>query len=77
VANHNLLYQLARRTNGKLFLPRELKSLEQTLQSNELIKPITYSQTSTTLLLDLKWLFWVILSLFAVEWFFRKRFLSI
>jgi hypothetical protein len=77
VANHNLLYQLARRTNGKLFLPGELKSLQQTLLNNELIKPITYSQTSTTLLLDLKWLFWVILGLFTVEWFFRKRFLSI
>lgn len=77
VANHNVLYQLANRTNGKLFSPKELAALQKTILDNELIKPITYSQTSTTLLIDLKWLFWVVLILFTLEWFFRKRFLSI
>lgn len=77
VANHALLYQLANRTNGKLIAPKDLAALQATILNNELIKPITYSQTSTTLLIDLKWLFWLILILFTMEWFFRKRFLSI
>jgi hypothetical protein len=77
VANHQLLYQLSNRSGGKLFYPNELQKLQEELLKNERIKPITYSQASTSSLIDLKWLFWIILVLFAIEWFFRKRFLSI
>lgn len=77
VANHQLLYQLSNRSNGKLIYPKELQKLEDELLKSEKIKPITYSQVSTSSLIDLKWLFWIILSLLAVEWFFRKRFLAI
>ena len=77
VANHQLLFQLANRSNGKLYYPSELQKLQDDLLKSEKIKPITYSQVSTSSLIDLKWLFWIILALFAAEWFFRKRFLSI
>ena len=77
VANHQLLFQLSHRSNGKLFYPNELNKLEDELLKSEKIKPITYSQVSTTSLIELKWLFWLILGLLAAEWFFRKRFLSI
>jgi hypothetical protein len=77
VADHQLLYQMARRSNGKLFFPAQLDQLEEELLKNENIKPITYSQITTSSLIDLTWLFWIILILLAAEWFFRKRFLSI
>ncbi|PBQ31584.1 hypothetical protein CNR22_07325 [Sphingobacteriaceae bacterium] len=77
VANHQLLYQLANRSNGKLFYPNELQKLEDDLLKSDKIKAITYSQISTSSLIDLKWLFWLILGLLSAEWFFRKRFLSI
>lgn len=77
VANHHLLFQLSSRSGGKLFYPSELQKLKEELLKSERIKPITYSQISTSSLIDLKWLFWLILILFSVEWFFRKRFLSI
>lgn len=77
VANHQLMYQLAKKTNGKLFYSNQLKELEKTLIENKTIKPITYSKKSTTTLLDLVWLFWIILILLSVEWFIRKRYLSI
>lgn len=77
VANHQVLYQLANRSNGKLFYPNELEQLGEELLKSERIKPITYSQVSTSSLIDLKWLFWLILGLLSAEWFFRKRFLSI
>ena len=77
VANHQVLFQLANRSNGKLFYPKELKKLEEEILKNEHIKPITYSQSSTLSLIDLKWLFWLILILLIAEWFFRKRYLSI
>ena len=77
VANHQLLFQLSNRTEGKFYYPIDLQKLENDLLTNERIKPITYSQISTSSLIDLKWLFWIILGLFTAEWFFRKRFLSI
>jgi len=77
VANHALLYQLAARTNGKLYYPARLDSLQQALLSADTIKPVTYSQVSTSLLIDLKILFWVILTLLGAEWWFRKRYFSI
>ena len=77
VADHRLLYQLASHSGGKLFYPTGLEALQNEILESERIKPITYSQTSTSLLIDLKWLFWMLLVLFTIEWFFRKRFLSI
>lgn len=77
VANHSLLYQISKRSNGKLYYPKELDKLQNELLKSETIKPITYSQTSTSSLIELKWLFWLILILLGAEWFFRKRYLSI
>ncbi|MEO6303278.1 MAG: hypothetical protein ABIP51_08895 [Bacteroidia bacterium] len=77
VANHQVLNTMAKRTGGKLFYKNELDNLEKEILKNEQIKPITYSQNNTTLLIDLKWLFWVILIFLSVEWYFRKRYTSI
>jgi hypothetical protein len=77
VANHQLLYQLANRSKGKMFYPNQFEALQQELLKNEQLKPITYTQTSTSLLIDLKWLFFFISVLLATEWFLRKRFFTI
>lgn len=77
VANHHLLYQLSNRTDGELYYPNELDQLKMNLLKNERIKPVTYSQNTTTLLIDLKWLFWMVLILLLGEWFLRKRYFPI
>ncbi len=77
VANHQVLNAMAKRTAGKLFYKDQLDLLEKEILKNEQIKPITYSQNNTTLLIDLKWLFWLILIFLSVEWYFRKRYSSI
>jgi hypothetical protein len=77
VANHQLLYQLANRSKGKMFYPNQFEALEQELLKNEQLKPITYTQSSTSLLIDLKWIFFFIIMLLAIEWFLRKRFFII
>jgi len=68
---------MAKRTGGKLFYKNELEKLESELLKNDQIKPITYSQNNTTSLIDLKWLFWLILIFLSIEWYFRKRYTSI
>jgi hypothetical protein len=77
VANHRLLYQLAHRTSGKVYTAKQLLALQKELMANETIKPVTYSESLTTALVELKWLFWLLVLLLCTEWFFRKRFLII
>ena len=77
VANHQVLNLLSKKTGGKLFYSEQLDLLEKEVLTNEQIKPITYSQNTTTLLIDLKWLFWLVIGLLAAEWLFRKRYISI
>jgi hypothetical protein len=77
VANHQLLFQLANKTGGKLVYPNQLQLLETEILNNQLIKPITYTQTTTNPLIDLKWLIVLILGLLSAEWFLRKRYLTI
>lgn len=73
VANHTLLFQLSKTTGGKLFSKNEIDKLEKELMTNEIIKPVTYSQKQLNDLIDLKWIFFLILGLFTLEWFLRKR----
>ena len=77
VANHNLLFQLAAKTGAKLVYPNTLDTLEKEILNNQLIKPITYSQTTTNPLIELKWLVFIIFALLSIEWFIRKRYLII
>lgn len=72
VANHNLLQTLSKGTNGKLYYLNQIQNLENEILKSEVIKPITYSQTETTDLIDLKWLFILVLTLLSIEWFVRK-----
>jgi hypothetical protein len=73
VANHTLLFQLAQNTGGKLIHPDQTGQLKTELLNNELIKTVTYTQKQLNDLIDLKWLFFLILGLLTLEWFLRKR----
>jgi len=72
VADYGLLQKLSAGTNGKMYKLSELKALETSILSNESIKPITYSQNETTELIDLKWIFALLVILLSAEWFLRK-----
>jgi hypothetical protein len=72
VANHHLLYQLASQSGGKLFYKNELTRLQQEILSNDSFKSITYSHKQLTDLVNLKWIFFIILAFLSVEWFLRK-----
>ncbi len=73
VANHTILFQLSQNTGGKLYFGNEIDKLEKELITNERIKTVTYSQKQLSDLIDLKWIFFIILGLLSVEWFLRKR----
>ncbi|WP_266204629.1 vWA domain-containing protein [Pontibacter kalidii] len=71
VADHNLLFQLASNSGSRLYYPQELQQLEQDILQAD-YKNVIYSKEELNDLVDLKWLFFLLLGLVIVEWFVRK-----
>ncbi|GGI27447.1 hypothetical protein GCM10008119_27700 [Pedobacter mendelii] len=72
-ANHQLLNAISKQSNGKLFMPQDLLKIADEILKNENIKTISYEDRKYDELINIKWLFGLILVLLSVEWFFRKR----
>ncbi|MBL4625764.1 MAG: hypothetical protein JKY42_11595 [Flavobacteriales bacterium] len=72
-ANHQLLNALAKQTNGQLLYQNQLDALPDIITNRNDIKPISYSHQKLSDLINLKWIFFVLLGLISVEWFIRKR----
>lgn len=71
-ANHKVLYQLADKTGGKVFYPNEINQLKELLLNREDIKPTLYESFKTRSIINLKWIFYLIMILLSIEWFTRK-----
>ncbi len=71
-ANHQLLHALSEKSGGQLFYANQLSKLEDAIRKSETIKPVLYEQRSTRPLIDLKWIFFLLLFLLSLEWFIRK-----
>ena len=70
-ADHNLLAQLSRRSGSRLYYPAQLDNLtEDILKAN--YKPVITTEEDLKDLINLKWIFFVILAFLSVEWAVRK-----
>lgn len=72
LADHRLLAELAAKNNGKLYHKTQLDLLVKDLQNQERFKAISYLESRYEELIDLKWLFWLLIFLFTLEWGIRK-----
>lgn len=72
-ANHQLLNTIATQSNGKLFMPANLLEIADEILKNENIKTVSYEDRRYDELINMKWLFGLILILLGTEWFLRKR----
>jgi len=72
-ANHQLLYSMAAQNNGKMVMPGQLQEIAEALKNHEQVKTIRYEDRTYEELINLKWLFAVIILLLTAEWFLRKR----
>ena len=72
VADHQLLNQLSVQSEGKLFYPTQADKLIKTIKQNASIKPVIYKQEEVKSWINLKWIFFIVLSFLSVEWFVRK-----
>ncbi|MFI5160409.1 MAG: hypothetical protein ACHQHN_03990 [Sphingobacteriales bacterium] len=72
-ANHHLLADLAKQSGGQVLYPSQINQLADLIRKNDNIKTVVYEDKHYSDLVDLKWIFAVILALLSIEWFVRKR----
>ncbi|MEH3112808.1 hypothetical protein [Pedobacter terrae] len=72
-ANHQLLNTMSKQSNGKLFMPENLLAIADEILENENIKTISYEDRKYDELINMKWLFALMMILLGTEWFLRKR----
>ncbi len=73
VADHQLLYSLAKKHDGALLYPSQMEKLAEMLNNREDIKSVSFTEKKLTDVINLKWIFFLILVLLSFEWFMRKR----
>lgn len=73
-ADHGLLRRLSDRYGGELLFPAQLAGLPATLDAAGTVKPVRLDTVKTRSVLHLKWIFFVLLTLFGAEWFLRRYF---
>jgi hypothetical protein len=71
-ANHQLLRTLALQSGGAFYDPGNMNRIADDLEKNSKVHSILYDTFTTRPLIDLKWLFALILLLLTAEWFIRK-----
>ncbi len=73
VADHNLLFRIAKAHDGDMFYPGDLPKLLKKIMEREDIRPVSYTQKRFIDLSGNLWLFLFIFALLSAEWFIRKR----
>jgi hypothetical protein len=71
--NYEFLNQLASQTNGQYFAPDQISNLLKILNEINLTSSKEKFDTSEIRLWSNEWLLIIVILLFALEWFFRKR----
>jgi hypothetical protein len=72
-ADHQLLADMAKQSGGEMLQPSQISQLADLIRKNENIKTVVYEDKRYSDLIDLKWIFILIVVLLSVEWFVRKR----
>lgn len=73
-ANHNLLRLLSERYGGTLNYPNQVGAIAQQIAARGSVKPVIYTTTKTRSVINLKWIFFLLLFLLTLEWFSRRYF---
>jgi hypothetical protein len=71
-ADHKTLYNLSKKHNGALYYPDQLNELLKAIESRDDIKSVSYTQKRMSDLLNIFWVFLIIMVLLSAEWFIRK-----
>ena len=72
-ARYDILNTIAVQTGGSMYTASNFDELVTNLVEAE-VKPVIYQSTTTRSVLNLRWLFGVLLTLLGLEWFLRRYF---
>ncbi len=72
VANHNLLAQISTNTNAQVFAPDEVNEITEVIRNQAGLKPIYYQVMKVRNAIHLKWIFFALVLLLALEWGLRR-----
>ncbi len=73
-ADHGILKILSEKHGGNMVLPNDMTSIASLLEGKGEVKPIMYQTSKTRSVINLKWIFFILLVLLTLEWFFRRYF---
>ena len=71
-ANHSMLNMLALKNGGEMFYYSEIDDLAETIKSNDEIVTKIYKEYRLLNIINVVYLFFIILLFASVEWFLRK-----
>lgn len=70
-ADHGLLRLLSDKFGGQLVYPNDLTNVANLLDAKD-IKPVIYETSKTRSVINLKWIFFLLLGLLSLEWIVRR-----
>ncbi len=73
-ADHGLLHILSGKYGGALLYPDQLTTLPQLIKDKGTVLPTIYETSKTRSVINLKWIFFLLLGLLTLEWFVRRYF---
>ncbi|MEM9820274.1 MAG: hypothetical protein AAF985_04355, partial [Bacteroidota bacterium] len=71
-ADHALLRLLSEKYGGQIVYPGQLTSIADMIKSKETVKPTIYQTSKTRSVINLKWIFFILMVLLTLEWFLRR-----
>ena len=71
-ANHGLLRLLSEQYGGELVYPADIVAIGEKIKAKKSVKPVLYQTTKTRSVINLKWIFFLLMTLLTLEWFMRR-----
>lgn len=71
-ADHSTLRQLSAKYGGQMVYPDQMESIADMIKAKETVKPVRYETVQTRPVINLKWIFFILLALLSLEWFMRR-----
>ena len=73
-ADHGLLRLLSEKYGGQMVYPNQLTSIASIIKEKGTVKPTIYETSKTRSIMNLKWIFFILMGLLTLEWFLRRYF---
>ena len=73
-ADHGLLRLLSDKYGGAVVYPDNITGIAQLIKDKGSVKPIIYETSKTRSVINLKWIFFILIGLLILEWFLRRYF---